>query len=1221
MNELTRRVGDRWEAGLLWKVNGGNMRLPDNYSVAFNRLIGVERRLERDPLLKVEYQEKIDHYSRMGYARIPSEEERNVKTGRQWLQPHFPTFHPNKLGKMRIVFDASSKCDGLSLGSFLLTGPDLLVSLSGVLLKFRRKAIAFTGDITEVFHQVKIRQDDCAAPGGWLQVAAQNMRTASLIVGIDLVPIPPIPQVMTLEADITTEECRNLLFSTLNGWKADILLNDGAPNVGQNWVQDAYGQAELTLSALKLATEFLVKGGWFVTKIFLSKENNSLKFVAEKMFKRVIVSNPKVSRNESAEIFWVCKHYLAPDKIDPKFLDPQYVFRDVVQEGSKNKVSDLLRPVSREKPKAEGYDDLLVYKKVPISEFIYGDNYTEILYNAYEITLDDETIANHLSTTAEIKENLKDIKVLGPADIKRLLKWRRALREELVKKEPGREAEEKLEEEDVDALLAKELEEVTGNIRKEKKRKQKKLQKRQTQMLKSEAETDLLAEDYDLFTISKIKTKKALETIGADQEPPELEPEPEEEEAELNKKKLNDMVDDGDALDSASEEEDDAEEDEEENPLVMKFEQSMDSRCKEYFDRPMFKEADEDFTELEIDLMNKALQQNVQGKDKTKKEQRKSTVEAPKKKGKAGKRNLKRMQEKAAKKTEAKLDLKAENGFRPEIGGKYVQDWRENVFLAVSWILVIIPRITAQPSVTLPDTGTVITGTQHTVSGKSLDVYLSIPYAQAPTGERRFKDPEPITNLPPQINATQFPPSCYQKGFRPEIHVNKEMSEDCLFLNLWAPSNRSNMAVLIHIYGGGFEIGSSDYYEHNPQYLSARTNMVVVTFNYRLSSLGFLDLNREGFYGNMGLKDQILAFKWVNKYIRIFGGNPNKVTLYGLSSGSMSIAFHLSIAENKNLFKRAFLQSGVSNNPFFHFSKTRIQKGIDLYYQVLNCNPNSSEVLQCLQSKTPEEILKAEEETTKIMSYTAFWPKLNGKLLPFTSILDFTKKNIILKKDIIIGLTTNEVSLESMRLPQYFASINATKQDAINYIEYISGQSDSKEFTQIANTYLKNVRDYDYEKYVRVFKEFLEDATVRCPVFYFSNIMASKNNRVFFYYFTHQTEYNVKNDSTRPIGAVHGEDQQYVLGLPLRGYLSYTPKEIKFSNRMMDYVGNFAKKGSPRRFIWPRYRQGASTPPYKTDRRPHLLAELNANYYKLIALPKRRRCTILWRPFFYPSSF
>ncbi|UYV78360.1 K02A2.6-like [Cordylochernes scorpioides] len=544
----------------------------------------------------------------------------------------------------------------------------------------------------------------------------------------------------------------------------------------------------------------------------------------------------------------------------------------------------------------------------------------------------------------------------------------------------------------------------------------------------------------------------------------------------------------------------------------------------------------------------------------------------------------------------------------------------KNILLALSWILVIIPRIAAQPSVTLPDTGTVITGTQHTVSGKSLDVYLSIPYAQPPTGERRFKDPEPITNLPPQINATQFPPSCYQKGFKPEMHANKEMSEDCLFLNIWAPSNRSNMAVLIHIYGGGFEIGSSDYYEHNPQYLSARTNMVVVSFNYRLSSLGFLDLNREGFYGNMGLKDQILAFKWVKKYIRIFGGNPNKVTLYGLSSGSMSIAFHLSIAENKNLFKRAFLQSGVSNNPFFHFSKTRIQKGIDLYYQVLNCNSNSSEVLQCLQSKAPEEILKAEEETTKILSYTAFWPKLNGKLLPFTSILDFTKKNIILKKDIIIGFTKDEGSLETMLLPQIFASINATKQDAINYIQYISGQSDSKEFTQIANTYLKNVRDYDYEKYGRVFKEFLEDAVVRCPVFYFSNIMASKNNRVFFYYFTYQTKFNAKNESTRLLGAVHGEDQQYVLGLPLRDYLSYTPKEITFSNRMMDYVGNFAKKGSPRRFIWPRYRQGASTPPYKIDQRPHLLAELNANYYKLIALPKRRRCTTLWRPFFYPSS-
>ncbi|UYV78334.1 BCHE [Cordylochernes scorpioides] len=179
------------------------------------------------------------------------------------------------------------------------------------------------------------------------------------------------------------------------------------------------------------------------------------------------------------------------------------------------------------------------------------------------------------------------------------------------------------------------------------------------------------------------------------------------------------------------------------------------------------------------------------------------------------------------------------------------------------------------PTVRLPETETLITGSQQTVSGKLLDVYLSIPYAQPPTGERRFKDPEPITNLPPQINATQFPPSCCQINFEPLDHVNKIMSEDCLYLNIWTPSQKSHMSVLIFIYGGSFEFGSTDELMNNPQYLAARTDMVIVTMNYRVGAFGFIDLKIEGADGNLGLKDQILAFKWVKKNIRAFGGNPD----------------------------------------------------------------------------------------------------------------------------------------------------------------------------------------------------------------------------------------------------------------------------------------------------------------------------------------------------------
>lgn len=129
-----------------------------------------------------------------------------------------------------------------------------------------------------------------------LQRGSQHHFFTNFSPGVDLVSIRPIPRVATFAADITSANCRNLIRSEVKDWKADVVLHDGAPNVGTAWIQDAYSQSELVLMSLKLAVEFLTKGGTFVTKVFRSADYNNLLWVFGQLFGKVEATKPPSSR-------------------------------------------------------------------------------------------------------------------------------------------------------------------------------------------------------------------------------------------------------------------------------------------------------------------------------------------------------------------------------------------------------------------------------------------------------------------------------------------------------------------------------------------------------------------------------------------------------------------------------------------------------------------------------------------------------------------------------------------------------------------------------------------------------------------------------------------------------------------------------------------------------------------------------------------------------------
>lgn len=298
----------------------------------------------------------------------------------------------------------------------------------------------------------------------------------------------------------------------------------------------------------------------------------------------------------------------------------------------------------------------------------------------------------------------------------------------------------------------------------------------------------------------------------------------------------------------------------------------------------------------------------------------------------------------------------------------------------VGWLSLLLAGTTAQAA---PVAGTA-SGTVEGVSAGKVDAFLGIPYAAPPIGDRRWRPPAPMVAWSGTRPTTRFGANCWQavapEGFGPWTHeyvVPGNISEDCLFLNVWRPAKaRGPLPVLVWIHGGGFNSGSGALPIYDGRAL-AEQGIVVVTINYRVGALGFLahpELTREantGANGNFGVQDMIAALAWVKANIAAFGGDAAAVTIAGQSAGSMAVHDLIASPLARGLFARAIGQSGLPT-PARTVSLARAEaEGVKFAQE------KGAASLAALRA-IPAEALQPSRGANAVR----FGPMLDGKLLP-----------------------------------------------------------------------------------------------------------------------------------------------------------------------------------------------------------------------------------------------
>lgn len=456
-----------------------------------------------------------------------------------------------------------------------------------------------------------------------------------------------------------------------------------------------------------------------------------------------------------------------------------------------------------------------------------------------------------------------------------------------------------------------------------------------------------------------------------------------------------------------------------------------------------------------------------------------------------------------------------------------------------NFIFLLAAMLAAQFVYAQPAPVKVKEGLVQGTSENGLTIYKGIPFAAPPVGDLRWRAPQPAAKWEGVRQANKFAPEPMQGG-----NPASGKSEDCLYLNVWTPakSPTDKIPVLVWIYGGAFNAGGTAESWYNGEKL-AKKGVVLVSIAYRVGQLGFLahpELSAENpkhVSGNYGLLDMIAALKWIRENIAAFGGDPNKVTIFGESAGAIAVSMLCASPLAKGLFDGAISESGGSFGP----TRAITYPGENMKTLPF-AEAAGAAYVKDAGFASIADLRKVDADKLPAVRGLA-WPIVDGWVIPGDQYKRYEegKYNDI---PVLVGYNSDEgASFSPPKTPEEYVA--AVKNRYGKFADELI-----KAYPAGNVTVAKSARDL------------MRDAAFGWHTWSWARLQSRGKSKVFYYYFDQHPDYP-ESSPRAGYGSPHAQEVSYVFGTMDTSNPQTTKTDMEISDAMGTYWTNFAKYGNP----------------------------------------------------------